>query len=290
MPTVGFVGLGNMGSGMAANLVSHGFDVVVHDVRREPIDRLRGLGAREASSPAELGARSDVVFVAAFGAEQVRSICLGEHGDDGLLAALSPGAIIVIHSTISTAVVRDVAARAEKYQIDVVDAAMTGGGHLAAEGGRLTFFVGGRSEAIERVRPQLEAMASQILPVGALGNGMLVKAISNFLSIGNTILVNEALQLAKGYDMDVTTVLSMVDHGRVGASWVSENWRDLQQQERTYTTEGGMADMARKDLALARECAALPGVRLSTLDFLADEVTSGLTRLLLGSNTPDGEL
>lgn len=290
VPTVGFVGLGNMGAGMAANLVRRGFDVVVHDVRAEPVDRLRALGADEAPTTTDLGKRCQIVFVAAFGAEQVRAICLGPDGDGGVVAGLPSGATIVIHSTISTADVRDIATHAGKQGIDVVDAAMTGGGHLAAEGGRLTFFVGGAPEVVERVRPYLDAMAAQIVVVGALGTGVLVKAISNFLSIGNTILINEALHLAKAYDLNVAAILPLVDVGRVGASWVSQNWQDMQRQERHYTTAGGMADMARKDLALARECAAPPGVEMPTLDFLADEVAAGLTRLIAGSDSPDGEL
>ncbi|HEY3478478.1 MAG TPA: NAD(P)-dependent oxidoreductase [Amycolatopsis sp.] len=290
MTTLGFVGLGNMGAGMAANLVRHGFDVVVHDVRREPAERLRALGAGVADGSSELARRAEIVFVAAFSAAHVRGICLGTEEDGGLVAHLPEGAVIVIHSTVATADVAAIAERARERGIDVLDAAMTGGGHLAAEEGRLTFFVGGEADSVARVRPYLDAMASQVRHVGALGTGVVVKALSNFLSIGNTILVNEALGLGRAHGIDVKTLLAMVDVGRVGASWVSGNWADLQAQERNYTTEGGMAEMARKDLSLAADSAAWAGVSMPTLEFLAGEVAPKLGRLIAGSETPTGDL
>jgi 3-hydroxyisobutyrate dehydrogenase-like beta-hydroxyacid dehydrogenase len=279
---IGFIGLGNMGGGMAANLARAGWQPVVRDVRPGVAEAVVELGGSEASSNEEVGGRSDVVFIAVFDDKQVLEVCLGSDEDAGVVSGMAAGGVVVIHSTISPATLRALNERAQASGVSVLDAAMTGGGHVAANEGSLTFFVGGNGETLEKIRPMLEAMATHIFPVGNLGAGMLTKVISNFLAISNVGLVREALRLTKAYGIDEQTILSMVQTGGVGASWVSNNWAAIRAQEESYTTAGGMVAMAGKDLNIAFELATERGADMPLLDYIRQNVipdlgTTGMT-------------
>jgi 3-hydroxyisobutyrate dehydrogenase-like beta-hydroxyacid dehydrogenase len=279
MDTLGFVGLGNMGAGMAINLLRGGYQLVVRDVRSEPIGRLKSAGATAGHSNFDVGAASQCAFVAVFDGETVLSVCLGDSTDGGLLAGMREGATIIVHSTVGPEVIRRLTDEATSRGIRVVDAPMTGGGHEAAEAGSLTFFVGGTVDAVSSVAPYLELMGSHVFHVGPTGSGIVLKVLSNFLSIGNTLLVNEALALAHTYDLDSGNVLSMIEAGGVGASWVSTHWEQITTQERTYTIHGGMAELARKDLGLATAFAVESGSEVPILRFLEERVAPQLKTL-----------
>jgi 3-hydroxyisobutyrate dehydrogenase len=278
----GFIGLGNMGGGMAANLARAGFQLVVRDVRPGVATTIVNLGASEAASNEEVGAQADVVFVAVFDDKQVLEVCLGSGEDAGVVGGMADGGAVVIHSTVSPATLRALSEATGPRGITVVDAAMTGGGHVAATNGALTFFVGGDAAIVERIRPALDAMASHVFHVGKLGSGELTKVISNFFAVSNVVLVREGLRLSKAYDIDEKTILSMIQTGGVGASWVSNNWQVIRAQEESYTFAGGMVDMARKDMTIALELATDKGSDMPVLEYLLqnaipDLATTGMT-------------
>lgn len=279
----GFVGLGNMGEGMALNLLRAGLPLTVRDVRPEPLERLRAAGARVVDSNFELGRSCDVVCLAVFDAEQVRQVCLASGADAGLLAGLSPGAVIGIHSTVPVSLSRELAELASPRGIQVLDAPMTGGGEVAAREGKLTFFVGGEGTAFERCKPVFEAMTHKLFHVGPLGAGAAAKIMSNFLAISNTITVREALRLARGFGIPEERLLEIVNQGGVGSSWVSNNWQRIREQEAHYTTgKAGMVAMASKDMHLALALAEATHTAMPVLSFLVetalpDLAANGLT-------------
>jgi 3-hydroxyisobutyrate dehydrogenase-like beta-hydroxyacid dehydrogenase len=274
---VGFVGLGNMGEGMAWNLATKGFDVTVRDVRPEVVARLHDAGAASAGTNREIGRRSDVVFVAVFDDKQVLDVCLGGEGDTGVIDGLGDGGVLVVHSTISPGTHRLLAERAEDRGVTVLDAAMTGGGDVAAREGSLTFFVGGDAATMARILPAMEAMAQHVFHVGTLGTGAVAKIISNFLAVANVALVREASRLATAVGLDEQKVLSMIQAGGVGSSWVSNNWARIRTQEENYTTgRSGMVAMASKDMHLAAEVSAEVGTSMPILQFLLDNVIPDL--------------
>ena len=278
MLKLGFIGLGNMGEGMAQNLARAGFPLTVRDLRPEPVARLAALGAHSANSNFDVGQASDLVCIAVFTDEQVRQTCL-PHGDDaGLIAGLAPGGIIAIHSTVPTSLSRELTAEASKRGIHVVDAPMTGGGEVAAREGKLTFFVGGDAAVFERCKPAFEAMTQHLFHVGALGAGAAAKIMSNFLAISNTIVVREALRLARGFGIPEEKILEIVNTGGVGSSWVSNNWQRIRTQEANYTTgKAGMVAMASKDLHLAQALAEETRTPMPVLSFLIEKALPDLS-------------
>jgi 3-hydroxyisobutyrate dehydrogenase len=278
MLRVGFIGLGNMGEGMAQNLARAGFPLTVRDLRPEPVARLAVAGARSANSNFELGHAADLVCIAVFTDEQVWRTCLADGDDAGLLAGMAPGGIIAIHSTVPTSLSRELTDRASTRGIIVLDAPMTGGGEVAAREGKLTFFVGGDVAAFERCKPAFQAMTQHLFHVGPLGAGAAAKIMSNFLAISNTIVVREALRLARNFGIPEERILEIVNTGGVGSSWVSNNWQRIRTQEENYTTgKAGMVAMASKDLHLAQALAKETDTRMPVLSFLVEQALPDLT-------------
>jgi len=270
----GFIGLGNMGRGMARNLVKAGYPTTVLDVRPEPVAELVADGAVAASTGADVGAASELVCVAVFDEAQVRDTVFG---DTGVLAGAKPGTVVAIHATISPALAREVADRAAPGGVDVIDVAMTGGGDVAAAAGQLTFMVGGDGAALERVRPALEAMAKSVFHVGPIGAGVSAKIISNFLGGSNVALVREALRLAAAAGIEERTILGIVEDGGVGSSWVSNNWQRIRTQEQNYTTgKDGFVSMWSKDLRLAIAMGQTHDVPTPLASFMISEILPGL--------------
>jgi 3-hydroxyisobutyrate dehydrogenase-like beta-hydroxyacid dehydrogenase len=270
---VAFIGLGNMGLGMARNLLKAGIATTVFDVRGEPVQSAVSAGATAAASCADAAAHADVVCVAVFSEQQVRGVLTGARDDPGVLAAAAPGTVVAVHSTISPAAIKEFAAAAGERGIALIDVAMTGGGDVAAGEGSLTFMAGGPDEALATARPALDAMARAVFHVGPLGAGVSAKIISNFLGTSNVALVREALRMAAGAGIREKEILGIIEDGGVGSSWVSNNWQRIRTQEENYTTgKEGMVEMWSKDLKLAQGLAALHGVPAPIVDFIVANV------------------
>jgi 3-hydroxyisobutyrate dehydrogenase len=269
---VGFIGLGNMGAGMARNVCAAGVETVVYDPRAEAVAVLTEQGATAAANAGEAGVDVAVLCVAVFDEAQVRSAVLGEGDHPGALLTAAPGTVIAVHSTVSAAFVRELAEIASRRNVHVIDVAMTGGGDVAARAGNLTFTVGGSAEAVDRCRPVLDLMASNVFHVGETGAGVSAKIINNFLATSNVALVREALAIARGCGFD-ESLLDVIEAGEVGSSWVSNNWGRIRTQEENYTTgREGMARMWAKDLGLATGLAAQHGVPTPIADFLVERI------------------
>jgi 3-hydroxyisobutyrate dehydrogenase-like beta-hydroxyacid dehydrogenase len=282
---VGFIGLGNMGEGMAWNLVSKGFVVAVRDVRPDPVARLVEAGARACATNAEVGDACDVVCVAVFDADQVFETVLPRPGDPGLLAGMRPGGVLVLHPTISPTAVQRVADAAQERGVAVLDAPMTGGANVAARAGSLTFMVGGDAAVLELVRPVLAAMATSIFHVGPLGAGCAVKIINNFHAVSHVMLVRESLRLGRAAGLDEACLLNILNTGGVGSNWASSNWERIKAQEAGYTTgRAGMVAMSAKDMQLAGKMAQELGVATPALNALVEYGLPDLARTGLTDN------
>jgi len=175
--SVGFVGLGTMGRGMARRLIAAGLSVEVFDVNQAAVDELIAAGATAAESLESLGASRPVLAVAVVDDEQVRTV-IGVPHKSGLLAHAAPGTVVLIHSTIHPDVCRELAELARLVDVTVLDAPMTGNPGAAAAG-RLSVMVGGDAAALERARPALAAYAAQITHLGPVGAGQAAKIANN---------------------------------------------------------------------------------------------------------------
>ena len=189
---VGFIGLGNMGFGMARNLVIKGYDVLAYDLATEPLDRLVAQGARRAENLAQIGQSCERVMVMVVNGAQVEAVI---SGDNGLLQTMS-GGVIMVHSTIALSEIRRVATQAEARGVQVIDCPVSGGVVGAAEG-TLTILSGGDAAVFEAQRPLLDAVASHVTHLGPLGAGLIGKLANNLILGVGRLAIAEAFAMAK---------------------------------------------------------------------------------------------
>lgn len=197
---VGFIGLGNMGSAAARNLQRAGFELVVYDVRAEAGAELVDHGAVRAASPADVMGQVDVVFSMVFGPAQIEQVV---RGAGGLLEADCTGRTWIDMTTSDPTLMRALAAEVEGAGGHAVDAPVTGSIDSAIRGDMI-LFVGGTDEAVDRVRPALDAVG-EVRRVGGYGNGYVAKLVNNQLWFIHAAAVGEAMVAAKvaGLDPDL---------------------------------------------------------------------------------------
>ncbi|HNP71451.1 MAG TPA: NAD(P)-dependent oxidoreductase [Kouleothrix sp.] len=192
MPRLGFIGLGMMGGAAARNLLRAGFELTVHDLRREAAEPLVALGARWAASPAEVLGHADVVITMVFGPAQVAQVV---RGAAGLLSGDCRSKGWIDLTTSSPALMRELAAEFEQAGGFAVDAPVTGSVDAAIRGDMI-MFVGGDDDAVARVQPILAALG-ETRRVGGYGNGYVAKLVNNQLWKIHAAAIGEAMVTAK---------------------------------------------------------------------------------------------
>lgn len=207
--TIGFIGLGIMGRPMAKNLLNAGYDLVVHDINREPVKELVGLGGKEAFSPKEVAAQSDVIITMLPDSPDVELVALGT---DGIMEGIGPGNIYVDMSTISPTVAVKTAEAGAKKGVKVLDAPVSGG-DVGAQMGTLSIMVGGDEEAFNEVLPIFEVLGKNIVLCGGNGAGQTVKACNQIQVALNFIGMAEALVLGAKAGVDPAIVLKVLSGG-----------------------------------------------------------------------------
>lgn len=258
MERLGFIGLGIMGRGMAANLIEAGHGLTIWNRSRS---KTEGLDANVVGTAHDVGAASDIVFICVSDTPDVGEVVFG---DEGVIHGMTEGDLIVDHSTISPVATREFAANAEELGIGWVDAPVSGGSE-GAERGTLAVMAGGDGTSLERARPFMEAFSSSIVHVGnAPGSGQMVKAVNQVLVVLNQLAASEALLLADAAGLDLRKTLAAVEGGAAG-SWMLSN-RGPQMIERDWRP-GFTIDLQQKDLRLVLEAAdevgtPVPGVAL----------------------------
>ena len=259
MSRIAFIGLGNMGGPMAANLVKAGHALRVFDLVPEALAHAVEAGAVAASSAADTLADAEVVISMLPASRHVEGLYLGEAG---LLAKIPAGALVIDCSTIAPASARKVAEAATARGLQMLDAPVSGG-TAGAAAGTLTFIVGGPAEVLERARPYLQAMGKNIFHVGDSGAGQVAKLCNN-MALGVIMAVTgEALALGVSHGLDPQALSAMmaVSTGRSWATEVCNPWPGVKPEapaSRGYA--GGFGnDLMLKDLGLAVEAALQVG-------------------------------
>jgi 3-hydroxyisobutyrate dehydrogenase len=203
--TVGVIGLGDIGRGVADAVLRAGIPLVVCDLRAEATARFE-TSAHVAGTPALLGARADVVVVAVVDDRQVLAVL---DGADGALAGAVPGSTVVILSTVSPRTIEAMAGLALRRDIDVLDCGVSGGPAASADG-TLVAMVGGDAAVIERVRPVLDAFTSLVVHMGPLGAGLKAKLARNLVQYGSWLAAYEAQVLAEAAGIELAKLAEVI--------------------------------------------------------------------------------
>lgn len=262
MSKIAFIGLGNMGGPMAANLSKAGHQLRVFDLVPAALDAAVAAGAHAASSAHDTLADAEIVISMLPASRHVEALYLGEAG---ILAQIPEGALVIDCSTIAPASARKLAAEAQARGLAVLDAPVSGG-TAGAAAGSLTFIVGGAAQVLERARPVLQAMGKNIFHVGDNGAGQVAKLCNNMALGVIMAATGEALALgvAQGLDPAVLSQMMAVSTGRSWATEVCNPWPGvLPNAPASRDYSGGFGnDLMLKDLGLVAESAVQAGVSI----------------------------
>jgi len=212
-PVIAFFGLGLMGSGMARRLLSAGFPVTVFNRSREKAMALAGEGAKVAECPREAARGADFVVSMVADDNASRSLWLG---DQGALAGVAGGTVLIEASTLTVEWVKELAAAARSKGCELLDCPVTGSKTHAAAG-ELNFLIGGSVAALEKARPVLGAMSRNAIHLGPTGSGALLKLINNFLCAVQVASVAEALTLIERSELDRDKALAFLTGAAPGS-------------------------------------------------------------------------
>ncbi|MFQ5473537.1 MAG: NAD(P)-dependent oxidoreductase [Dehalococcoidia bacterium] len=211
---IGFIGLGIMGRPMARNLIKAGRQTTVWNRSRPGIDALVANGAEEASGPAEVAARSDIVITVVGDSPDVEEVALGP---DGIIEGAHDGLVHIDMSTISPEVTRRISGRLSEAGVEMLDAPVSGGDQGAIQG-TLSIMAGGKEAVFERCRPVFEVLGKKVVHCGPIGSGQVVKLCNQVAVSLTNLAVCEALILCRKAGVDPEKMIEAVGAG-AGSSW-----------------------------------------------------------------------
>lgn len=253
---IAFIGVGRMGSRMAKRLLDAGYDVVVYDPSAEAVATLVDHGARAASSPADAAQSAAFVLCSLPNPSILREAVAGS---SGVLEGGADGALIIDFSTGDPAVARELAAAAAEKGIAFLDAPVSRG-VVGAENGTLAVMIGGEDEALERARPLLDHLASDIVHVGGVGAGQVTKLCNNMLTAIITTALGEVLVTGVKSGVELEPLAAALGAGSAGTFVLSGYLPNTLFTEARNT--GFALALMRKDVGLFMKAAADAGLEL----------------------------
>lgn len=268
---IAFIGLGVMGGPMARHLAERGYPVTVYNRSREKAERwTEKTTGRVADSPAEASRNATFVFTCVGNDDDVRAVVLGENG---VLAGLGPGGVLIDHTTTSASLARELDRKVRERHAAFIDAPVSGG-QAGAENGRLTVMAGGDEEPFERARPLIEVYARSVRRLGPAGSGQLTKMVNQITIAGLLEGLSEGLHFASAAGLDPSAVIDVISKG-AAQSWQMDNrWQTMVNGEFDH---GFAVDWMRKDLGICLDEARRNGAHLpvtALVDQLYGEVQS----------------
>lgn len=256
MANVAFLGLGVMGYPMAGYLAAKGHAVTVYNRTAEKaLKWTNEHGGKLARTPAEAASGADFVMACVGNDDDLREICIGE---SGALAAMSPEAVFVDHTTVSAAVTRELCAVADTHQVSFVDAPVSGG-QAGAENGQLVIMCGGDEGAYKRSEPIMLAYAKLCRRLGESGAGQLTKMVNQICIAGLVQGLSEGLHFAEKAGLDGKAVVDVIAGGAAG-SWQMANRYETMVDD--AFDHGFAVDWMRKDLGICLATANENGASL----------------------------
>lgn len=204
--TVGFIGLGMMGGGMAANLLKHGFPLVAYDIDAAKNDRFAGLGATIADGPAAVARAAATVICIVETTAQAQAVIVG---DGGIIDGVKSGDTVLCMSTIDPLLVKEMHAQLAERNVAMLDAPVSGGVPRAVSGD-LSVIVGGDAAVVEKCRPIFEAMSARIFHMGGIGQGLAMKLVNNMITQVTKVVVAEAMVMGTKAGLDPQAIIDVI--------------------------------------------------------------------------------
>ena len=268
---VAFLGLGIMGSRMAANLARAGFELTVWNRTASTAVQFAAAneGVSVAGTPAEAARQAEIVFTMVVDGAQVQHVLLG---DEGAATAAAQGTLFVDCSTIGPAATREIGEALDERGLSLVDAPVTGSSPKA-EDGTLTFMVGATEEEFERVAPELKAMGELIVHAGPRGHGQMIKLLNNAMAAANAAVVGEALVVGSRAGVDLEALVKVVGSGAGGSTMLDLKAGPMRHHD--YTTLFKLEHML-KDVRLCLEEGQRLGVPFPSAAYAREILNAGM--------------
>lgn len=273
MTTVGFIGLGTMGGGMALNIRKAGYEVVVHDLNPDAGKRHLEAGCTWAGSPKEVGAASDVVFTSLPGPPEVEAVALGPNG---LIEGMKQGSTWFDMSTNSPTVMRRLNAIFAEKGIDVMDSPVSGG-PAGANSGKLAIWVGGNQETFDSHKDILDAMGDAPAYIGAIGAGSIAKLVHNCAGYAVQTALAEVFTMGVKAGLDPVPLWEAIRQGMGGRRRTFDHLAgNFMTGE--YEPANFQLRLAHKDVKLASELAKEVAVPMRLANMALEELTEAMNR------------
>ena len=256
MAKTAFIGLGVMGYPMAGHMAAQGHEVSVYNRTFAKAEAWAAEhGGRAGKTPREAAAGAAFVMTCVGNDDDVRSVV---HGDDGILAGIDQGAILIDHTTASAELARELGEAAGKAGIGFIDAPVSGG-QAGAENGVLSIMCGGSEADFAEAEPVMRAYGKTIRLIGEVGAGQLTKMVNQICIAGLVQALGEGLNFAQKAGLDPAKVLEVVSGGAAGSWQMNNRWPTMAEGKFDF---GFAVDWMRKDLAICTEEARRNGAAL----------------------------
>lgn len=270
---IGFIGLGTMGVGMALNIRKAGYELIVHDLRKESAKPLLEVGATWAETVAELGKAADVVFTSLPGPKEMKSLGTGA-GE--LIESLRPGSVWFDLTTNSPTVVQEVHQALLGKGVHLLDAPVSGG-PTGARSGKLALYIGGDRALYDKHKPLLDAIGDRVMYVGPIGAGSTAKIVHNLISLVSRMAIAEGMSLGVKAGLDPIELWNAVRQGAIGRSRTLDLVAD-QYLRASYDPPSFALRLAYKDFNLALDLAKHYNVPMKQAEAAYQDYTEALER------------
>ena len=279
MKRAGVIGLGDMGSGLAKNLIASGFETTGLDLSPARMEAFVAMGGRAASSVAEVGANSDAVYVMVMNGDQAKAVILGP---DGLVSHLPEGGAVILTATIKPREAREIADAMAGSGIHLIDSPVSGG-FPGAQGGTLTMMAAGAPEVLDEFKPVMEAVSANIHRTGAEpGMGQTVKACLQSLIGAQFSATFEAAALAAKAGVPGQVILDVFSTSSAGCGVVNNALQKI--IDRQFEGTGSHINTMHKDLTISLDMAEDLGVPMHTAASAMQIFHAGRTKYPNGDN------
>jgi len=263
MEKIGFVGTGAMGSALLSRLKLANVKALAFDIAPAAMEAARAEGAETTTSAKAVAQACTIIDVVVRTDQDVIDCCTGK---DGIIEGAAPGSLVLLHSTIRPTTTKQIAQAAADKRVNVIDACMTAVPSLVRQGG-LTFLVGGQKAFFDRVKPHLLNMAKDAVHMGPLGSGNVTKLFKNMVTAAESLIVFEALQIAKAGGISPKAALDLMQKTR--SAHTLDRWEQRFQLNGNEFTFNPGSNLYDKDLPLAAEVGKTLGADIPVVQALA---------------------
>jgi 3-hydroxyisobutyrate dehydrogenase-like beta-hydroxyacid dehydrogenase len=272
---IGYIGLGNMGGGMAASILRAKYTMTVNDVRKEAAKPFLDGGASWADTPKAVAESSDIVFTSLPGPKEIEAVALGK---DGIIEGIRPGSVYIDTSTSSAQLIRHIYDVFKEKDVQVMDTPITGGSPAQAREGKLILNVGGDEATLQKCKPVLDTIAEKLNYTGGVGTATICKLMQNCIGFVEQMVIGECFTAAVKAGMDPKILWQALKEGNMGEGGIIKFILPATYFRGHFDPPFFSLQLAHKDMNLATSLGREVGVPMCLANLVQQDMMSALNR------------